>query len=322
MIKRILVHICLVTCVLAGILVGCGHVPHYDEQLLQADSLLQDIHDSHTALKLLDSLQRGSFANEADRAYYDLLLTQARYKCYILATSDSDINRALEYYKHHSDEQDKLIRSYIYKGAVMEELGVPDTAMIMYKEAEAVIPPGDYANLGYVKMRMASLYHDHHAYNGRDIEKLEQALECFRQANDTHYQIVCLRDLGAMYRSTDSIKAKQTLNEAIELASQNKDTANLINCYNTLAYMHFMQGSKDKAHYKLAYQLLQKIKQCGLKGLPTNVYTTFACVYANMGMPDSAMTYLNMVAANEQDTLYRGKTNYLEALSQIAKAHV
>ena len=320
MIKRILVHICLVTCALAGLLAGCGHAPHYDERLLQVDSLLQNIQDSYTALNLLDSLQRGSLANDADKAYYDLLLTQALYKCYIRATSDSSINHALEYYTHHSDEQDKLIRSYIYKGAVMEELGVPDTAMIMYKEAEAVIPPGDYANLGYVKMRMASLYHDHHAYNGRDIEKLEQALECFRQTNDTHYQIVCLKDLGAMYRSTDSIKAKRMLNEALELAEQKKDTANLINCHNTLAYMHFMQGQTDRTHYKSAYQQLQKIKKYGMKGLPINVYTTFACVYASMGMPDSAKIYLNMVDQNVPDTLYRSKTSYLEALSQIAKA--
>ena len=98
MIKRILVHICLVTCALAGLLAGCGHAPHYDERLLQVDSLLQNIQDSYTALNLLDSLQRGSLANDADKAYYDLLLTQALYKCYIRATSDSSINHALEYF--------------------------------------------------------------------------------------------------------------------------------------------------------------------------------------------------------------------------------
>ena len=227
--KKTFFHIWLVTCALAGILAGCHHVPHYDARLLRADSLLQNIQDSQAALEQLNGLEPSSLTSEGDKAYYDLLLTQARYKCYILATSDSAINSALEYYKQHSDEQDKLIRSYIYKGAVMEELGVPDTAMMMYKQAEAVIPSDDYAKLGYVRMRMGSLYHDHHAYDGRDIEKLEQALECFRKANDKHYQIVCLKDLGAMYRGSNADKAEKTLNEAIELAQQEKDTINLIN---------------------------------------------------------------------------------------------
>ncbi len=318
--KKTFVHIWLVTCALAGILAGCHHVPHYDARLLRADSLLQNIHDSQEALERLNDLQRGSLTSEGDKAYYDLLLTQARYKCYILATSDSAINHALEYYRQHSDEQDKLIRSYIYKGAVMEELGVPDTAMIMYKQAEAVIPSDDYAKLGYVRMRMGSLYHDHHAYDGRDIEKLEQALECFRKANDKHYQIVCLKDLGAMYRGSNADKAEKTLNEAIELAQQEKDTINLINSLSSLAYSYFMQGGKDKTANRKAHQLLQRIKALRLDGLGYNIYTTFACVYSSMGMPDSAMTYLQMAEKSEPDTLYRGTSTYMEALSQIAKA--
>ena len=185
---RSLLHIFVILSILAGLLAGCHDTPHYDQRLMKADSLLQNIHDSHLALEQLNGLQRNSLSGEGNKAYYDLLLTQARYKCYIKATSDSNINRALKYYTQHSDEQDKLLRAYIYKGAVMEELGKPDSAMTMYKQAETVILPTDYFNQGYVKMRMGDLYNQHHAYGGRNIEKLEQALERFRRAQDTHYQ--------------------------------------------------------------------------------------------------------------------------------------
>ena len=115
---------------------------------------------------------------------------------------------------------------------------------------------------------MGSLYHDHHAYDGRDIEKLEQALECFRKANDKHYQIVCLKDLGAMYRGTNTDKAEEKLNEAIALATSANDTNNLINSRNNLAYLYFMMGQKDKTYYSKAYKELQHIKRFRLKGLP------------------------------------------------------
>jgi len=322
MIQKTLVHIWLVTCALAGILAGCGHAPHYDERLIQADSLLRlsDMTQRKATLQQLESLDAHGLSNDADRAYYSLLLTQAQYINYIRFTSDSAINAAVDYYEHHDSEVEKLTRSYIYKGAVYEDLNRPDSAMLFYKKAYATAGEEDAFNRGYAQLRMGKLYTNHHAYDGRDIEKLEQALDYFKLSKDTTYQIICLKDLGAIYRSSNSEKAEKTLNEAISLAEKQKDINNLINCHNILAYLYFMQGQKDKANFKKAYKQLQNIKKYGLEGLPSNVYTTFACVYANMGMPDSATTYLNMAGKYEQDTLYRGTTTYMEAKSQIAKA--
>ena len=319
MIKN-LAHICLMTLLLACFLASCRHAPQYDKRLVLADSLMINAADSKAALDSLMAIEPASLSSEGNKAYYDLLLTQARYKCYILATSDSSINNAVDYYQRHRDENDKLTRAFIYKGAVLEELGVPDTAMMLYKQAEAEIPASDYAKQGYVKMRMGSLYHDHHAYDGRDIEKLEQALDCFKKAHDTHYQIVCLKDLGAMYRGTNTTKAEKTLNEAIALAQQEKDTLNLIHSLNSLAYCYFMMANQEKGANTKALEQLQRIKSLRLKGLSYNIYTTFACVYADLGMPDSAMTYLRLAEQSEPDTLYRNTSTYLEAMSRIAKA--
>ncbi len=128
-------------------LTACTPAAHYDGRLAAADSLMHDRPDS--ALAILQALHPDSLATQGDHAYRDLLLTQARYKCYITATTDSAINRALHYYRRHSHEQEKLTRAYIYKGAVMEELGHPDSAMHYYKTAEATAAPDDYFNLAY-----------------------------------------------------------------------------------------------------------------------------------------------------------------------------
>ena len=171
--RHLLSGILAIGMVLVAVVTGCGRAPRYDGRLVAADSLMRSNPDS--ALAVVEGVSRDSLATEGDRAYHDLLLTQARYRCYVTATSDSTINRALAYYRAHQGEQEKLTRAYIYKGAVMEELDHPDSAMIYYKHAEATAAPDDYFNLGYVKMRMGTLYRDHYSSDGKEIEKYEQA---------------------------------------------------------------------------------------------------------------------------------------------------
>lgn len=316
MIKKHL-HIWMMLAASAMLLICCGRAPQYDSRLVEADSLVYVSEPPTKALDLLSSIEPSSLNDEADKAYHALLITQARYKCYSVFTSDEEINSALAYYEHHRTENDKLTSAYIYKGAVMEELGKPDTAMLFYKQASVnATEENDYFNMGYALLRMGKLYHAHHAYDGRDIEKLEQALDCFRKAGDAHYQIICLKDLGALYRSTDSEKAEKMLNEAISLTEKENDTINQVGCLNTLAYAFFMKGDADKAANKKAYQVLQRIKPLGMNGLPFNVYTTFASVYANLGMPDSADYFLQFAKLDYGTD----STLYLEAKSKIAKA--
>ncbi len=189
MIKNIL-NIWLIMMALAGILVGCNGVPQYDHRLTQADSLMSIPSQRKAALDQLINIPPNSLTKESDKAYLALLLTEARYKNYERITSDEVINSAIEYYEHHPKDQEKLARAYIYKGAVLEDLEKPDSAMWFYKKAEVTASEEYDYNRGYAQLRMGNLYYGHHAYDGRDIEKLEQAWESFRKSEDIHYQIV------------------------------------------------------------------------------------------------------------------------------------
>ena len=94
-----------------------------------------------SALQVLSAIDGATLRDASDQAYYALLLTQAQYRCYVDIESDSTINVALDYYKRHDGEQEKLTRCYIYKGAVTEVLGDPETAMTYYKQAVNVASP-------------------------------------------------------------------------------------------------------------------------------------------------------------------------------------
>lgn len=299
--------------VLVAVVTGCDGTPRYDTRLAAADSLMRDNPDS--ALAIVETINRGSLATTADSAYHDLLLTQARYRCYIVATSDSDINRALAYYRSHDNEREKLTRAYIYKGAVMEELGHPDSAMLYYKHAEATAAPDDYFNLGYINMMMGALYNDYYSMEGQETLKYEEALDFFRKTKDSVFILICLNNLGCFYREQKPDKAKTLLLEAAGLARCLNDTARIL--YNDLSLVVLYQ---NLGSYQEARQLIREI--VGFEDYASDYKTDFtaANIYARLGMLDSAEFFLNLALQNRNgdDALF--KMHHLKCLSEIALA--
>ena len=315
--------------VLAGIFASCNRVPKYDKRLAEVDSIIYD--NSGQAKDILLKINPKEL-NEADEAYYNLLLTQASYINYddITVDDDSIISQALDYYSNNKGDQEKLTRCNIFKGAVLEELHYPDSAMAYYKWAELNADKNDHFNRGYAQLRMGSLYRRCNAYDGRDIEKYEDAVKSFEKTDKYKYLIVSLRDLGASYRFRNAKKAEENSMKAIELSLNMKDTANFVNSTINLAYLYFMQGakvekvSKDSAAkaFNKAYDQLQYIiKYNLLDRLTANEYNTFACVYANTGKIDSASVFLGMARESYgNDSISHQSNTYREAMCQIAKA--
>ena len=302
----------LVFAVLVAVVAGCSHSARYDGRLVAADSLMRDSPDS--TLAIVEGLCRDSLATEGDRAYRDLLLTQARYRCYVTATSDSDINRALAYYRAHPKEREKLTRANIFKGAVMDELGFPDSAMRYYKQAEVVADTADYFNLGYAKLRMGTLYLDNYAMDGQHIKKLEEAISYFRRCSNTHYELRSMTILGAVHRLKNPEKAQELLTEAMNRASQINDTANFI-----FSAQNLMQAHYEKKRYDQAAKIVRKLMKNRDQNLNFAFYANSADIYAKIGKPDSAEYILGLadkgLRLNAIDEIM-----YFESLGEIARA--
>ena len=309
--KKLLMVILLLVVLVAAVM-GCGGAHRYDSRLTAADSLMQPNPDS--ALVIVKAICPDSLPDEGDRAYRDLLLTQARYRCYITATSDSGINRALNYYRAHSGEREKLTRAYIYKGAVMDELGHPDSAMLYYKHAEATAAPDDYFNLGYAKMRMGALYRDNYSMDGKHIEKYEEALECFKHTDNKQYELVCMVNLGSLYCLKLPNKADSLLNQALSLAMQIEDTINYV-----CATQNLIKNDINRDRFSHARGLVQKVTKIdtSIKSIPFCLYAAY--VYARLQMPDSAEIFMNHVIGHPI-TNAMDRISYLEACSEIARS--
>ena len=169
---------------------GCRGGRSYDSRLAAADSLVASQPDS--ALRLLRSVGFDSMGSDADRAYFALLLTQAKYKCDETITSTDTIDIAVDYFSGGGDA-DKRLRSLIYRGASLTDMGEITAAMEAYKQAEAAASPDDYENLGYINLRMASLYNKTYIVDSTDLVKYKKALYYYNKSGNKHYQCVCLR---------------------------------------------------------------------------------------------------------------------------------
>ena len=286
-VKRLLTVI-LVLWGLGAVVPGCRHALSYDGRLTAVDSLMKDNPDS--ALALVEALSLSDLPAEGDRAYRDLLLTQARYKAYVTATSDSDINRALAYFRAHPADREKLTRAYIYKGAVMDELGYPDSAMLYYKHAEIVVPKDDYVNLGQINIRIASLFRIHYANEQICYDKYQNALDCYRHTGNKKLQLICIYNMGMCSGITGSDDSKQLLNTAASMALEQNDSLIYFDCEEMLIRQLLNEDSilhiaKDRSLY-----LLQQYPNL----LTNDLLIDLAYCYCYEGQVDSAKYYIRI----------------------------
>ena len=282
----------VVALVLVALVTGCGGMHRYDARLAAADSLMHDVPDS--ALALVQAVDPASLTREGDRAYRDLLLTQARYRCYITATSDSDINRALAYYRRHDGEREKLTRAYIYKGAVMEELGLPDSAMLYYKHAEATADEKDYANLGQINTRIGSLYRRFYADEEICFEKYKKALSYYIITGNKAKQQNCYYNMAALASVSAIDDYKEYLKQATDLAIELKDSFNICQCLELKCRLKMIYDSD----YDTAKQIADQCIHHYGKFITNELVLNLAFIYANKQMQDSARYFLHMAEAN------------------------
>ncbi|MBR5170446.1 MAG: hypothetical protein IKW85_07750 [Muribaculaceae bacterium] len=287
--KRLPFVIVMVIAVLVAVVTGCGGTPSYDGRLTAADSLMRTNPDS--ALALLEAIPMAGLATAGDSAYRDLLLTQARYRCYVTATSDSAINRALAYYRAHDDEREKLTRAYIYKGAVMDELGHPDSAMFYYKQAEATAAPDDYFNLAQINTRIASLYRIYYADFQTCFEKYSIALKYYELIGDKKMQQQSIYNMGVCAGITHNADAVELLEKSLGIAVELKDSFNQYQCKELLC----RQLSIDTSHFKesklIALDCLINYK----KYVNEDLLLDIAHLYAMEDKIDSAWLYIKLV---------------------------
>ncbi|MBR4229916.1 MAG: hypothetical protein IKR83_04325 [Bacteroidales bacterium] len=292
--------------VLLTMLPGCRRAPSEGERALIAlDSLIATNPDS--ALAQLLAVDTAAL-DEPCRAYRALLAAQARYKAYVRATDSTDITRAWRYYRH-SGPYDRRIRAMLYRGAVAEELEHPDQAMCHYKQAEQYARPDDHYNRGYALMREGYLYQEQYTTPDSAIAKHHKALTNFVECNNRHYQLICMTELGMVYRLVNKDLAERFARRALELAEEIGDSVKYYDNIECLAGLF----CKEKDWVRTKEYALRAINS-GRHNTLQSCYYYAAQACLNLGEVNSARMYFNLAP---KPSLVRDSILYFRTLSAL-----
>ena len=195
----------------------------------------------------------------------------------------------------------------------MEELGHPDSAMLYYKHAEATAAPDDYFNLGYVNMRIATLYKDELSQDTTAILRYRNAIRYFTILNDTNYLISCYGNLGAFYGVNRPDSTEYCLTHAIDLAKK----------YNpSKQYTYKSKLAGFNLYYKKDYRKANLLSMDVLRNGSDESYESQFYYYAalsfiKLGLLDSAKYVLGITPApvDRVDSMI-----YHKVIAEIAKA--
>lgn len=229
--------------------------------LLCADTLMETRPDS--ALTILESISSPQKLSSADRAFYALLLTQARHKNYITLDDDSLIKTAVEYY---GDKKKSLnaAKAHYYLGATYREMGRTAFAVEEYLAAIRLMPVKNEF-LAMIYDNLAVCYEDENLNNvameayrsaykilkgGRDQgyplrgiarvfslqNRKDSALHYYQKAFDSALSVQDSSLMGALYcdyamyynEEKDYLKADNYVSKAIETTDQNEAVACLL----------------------------------------------------------------------------------------------
>ena len=293
---------------LAGCRQGVGDSPG----LVELDSLIAAAPDSAAAR--LAAWPADSLRTAADRAYHALLLTQARYKAYIPATTDSLINLAVAHYASSGKgDYDRRIRSLIYKGCVMTELDQPDSAMYWLMQAENIAQPDDHINLGYINFRMGELYLCQISASENALAKYRAALSHYSMSGDSSRMLLCLMELGGLYRELDADSACKYIDETKVLAQKLGDETVYYSAMAMQAYSAYLAGN------------FQAAKDSALTALKSGVRLTdsvgtmmFAAMsMAKLGQTDSAKSLSRQIRMPDDSAT---QVLYYDMCAQLCQA--
>lgn len=272
--------------------IACRQEPEaVSPKLVTLDSLCADAPDS--AAVLLRDIPIDSLRSDADRAYHALLVTQADYKAYLPATSDSLINLATGYYeRHHNNitDRERYVRALTYHGTVAEELGRPTDALLWLKKAENAVPDGNHFWRGYIAMRIAKLYHHEYDENRFDVDYYREAINQFAMIGDKHYRLVCDLALGEVYNANELNldSAEFFINHSLKLARELNDGKSFnVGIVNNISLLF-----KKEAYVQCA-QLADSLISCEPGEMSSTPYCYGSRAYIRIGQTDNALRLIS-----------------------------
>lgn len=199
---------------------ACGDKTSVTDVLNRAETLMDEHPDS--SLTLLRTLTLDDFQQEANRARYALLHSQALDKNYIDVTSDSIISVAVDYYQDEEDVRNKFL-SYYYMGRVHANGERYAKAVLSFLESEKLCKEIDDGYLiGLLYMQLGYIYKEYYDYS-KSLESFKLASFNYKKAGkDLHY-LYALTNQASIFKNISKHKESYRLYYDVLEEARNKE---------------------------------------------------------------------------------------------------
>lgn len=266
-------HLLFLSAFLFGILLLCHscrkEIVPACPALLTADSIMWSNPDS--ALLLLQQIADPQDFSNPDRAFYALLLTQARYKSCVPLENDSLIRIAVDYYEG-GKEKERLAKSYFYWGCVHAEKEERLEAIDLYlKSLDLMLGSKDSIFVAMLYRHLGKFYSGQRLRStARKMLKKSYALCISKDSSRACYALNDIGDTFLVEYQLDS--ALFYYKQSLEIASAIQHPDMLSINYNDMAALYNEQGKYAEAEVCISKALLYQTNKedytlaCSVKG--------------------------------------------------------
>lgn len=275
--------------------------------LSAADALVMS--QPEEALDTLQTIDASSSKNmnAADKALYDLLITEARFKNFQPIDKDSAIFQSVNYYRQHGPD-DKLSRALIMQGAVYQERNELSAAMESFKEAEPILEQiGDKEQLGLLHTRIGETYQFGTTDVPEAIKRYREALRCFEAAGDQERIMNTYLSLARVLLSDSTDVAESYLKKGLEMAISSGDKISILSGYDLYSYLYRWRGDYSRV-INIGKTVARDFGETPKNPTEAEIYMTilYNCIesYAFEGQVDSARYLASILPLqNQYDSL-------------------
>lgn len=288
---------------LSTILFSCSPPSVKNPLLLRADSLMETRPDS--ALTILEFISSPEKLSGAERAFYALLITQAKHKNAIPLENDSLIKIAVDYY----GDKERCVnaaRAHYYLGATYQVMGNISFAVEEYFIAIQLMPKSNEF-MATMYNNMGECYETDGLY---DVAMEAYCKACQILKGDCR-QIYPLRGIARVFWfQCKKDSALYYYQQALDYALTERDSALIGAIYNDIALVHCQEEE-----YNLADKYVSKAVEVMNQEMLAEVYLLKAEIMFNLNKIDSADYYFNKNI--DRYDIY-GKATYYDGLHKIA----
>ena len=212
------------------------------DELLRAEELMYPAPDS--ALHILQGMTPP--ADELNRATWALLLTQAKYKCFV-DQSDSLVNVAYDYFIKGEDAQRKALTLY-HKGVLYKEKNQVDKALPYYLQASEEVKLTEDYRLAYLIHAQIGIIYAHRDLHDYSVIFCEKANKYAILSNDFYYIVDSYNCMARTYSAQKQyIKAIELYDKAIEIGNVHNEKKLVNSAIQEKMGIYIRQNKYDEA---------------------------------------------------------------------------